>query len=44
MQVNGRTQEIFNDTAIGFDQNGNEVVRVSVEESFYERPGKQNSI
>jgi nitrate reductase beta subunit len=42
--VNGRTQEIFNDTAVGFDGDGNEIVRVSVEEPFFERPGKQNSI
>ncbi len=42
--VNGHTQEIFNDTAIGFGENGNEIVRVSVEEPFFERPGKQNSI
>ena len=44
IEVNGQTQEIYNDTAIGYDANGNEVVRVSVEEPFFERPGKQNSI
>jgi nitrate reductase beta subunit len=44
IQVNGRNQEIFNDTAIGFDAAGNEIVRVSVEEPFFERPGRQNSI
>ena len=42
--VNGRLQEIYNDTAIGFDANDNELVRVSVQEPFFERPGKQNSI
>ncbi|HJN91517.1 MAG TPA: 4Fe-4S dicluster domain-containing protein, partial [Dehalococcoidia bacterium] len=42
--VNGRTQEIFNDTAVGFGADGNEIVRISVQEPFFERPGKQNSI
>ena len=37
--------ELFNDTAIGFDKNDNEVVRLSVREPFYERPQQfQNSI
>jgi nitrate reductase / nitrite oxidoreductase, beta subunit len=40
----GEVREIFNDTAIGFDDNGNEIVRVSVEEPLYERPGKINSL
>ena len=44
INVNGRRQEIFNDTAIAFDANDNEIVRVSVQEPFFERPGKQNSI
>ncbi|MEE9277286.1 MAG: 4Fe-4S dicluster domain-containing protein [Dehalococcoidia bacterium] len=44
INVNGRVQEIYNDTAIGFDSEGNEIVRVSVEEPFFERPGKLNSI
>ena len=42
--VNGRVQEIYNDTAIAYDENDNEIVRVSVQEPFFERPGKQNSI
>lgn len=33
-----KTQEIFNDTAIGFNQLGEEVVRVTVEEPTFERP------
>ena len=37
--------ELFNDTAIGFDKNDSEVVRLSVREPFYERPQQfQNSI
>ena len=42
--VNGQTQELFNDTVVGFDSQGNEIVRVSVEEPFFQRPGKLNSI
>lgn len=42
--VGGEIREIFNDTAIGFDAGGNEIVRVSVEEPLYERPGKINSL
>ncbi len=42
--VNGRTQEIFNDTVVGFDSQGQELVRVTVMEPFFERPGKLNSI
>jgi nitrate reductase beta subunit len=44
IQVNGQTQEIFNDTIIGFGEDGTELVRTSVEEPFFERPGFQNSI
>jgi nitrate reductase beta subunit len=37
--------EMFNDTVIGFDKEGNEVVRLSVQEPFYVRPEQyQNSI
>ena len=36
--------ELFDDTVIGFDSQGNEVVRVSVNEPMHERPGKLNSI
>jgi nitrate reductase beta subunit len=33
-----KTQELFNDTAIGFNKLGEEVVRVTVEEPTFERP------
>lgn len=33
-----KTLEIFNDTVIGYDRKGREVVRLTVEEPFYERP------
>lgn len=33
-----KTLEIFNDTVIGYDSKGREVVRVTVEEPIYERP------
>lgn len=39
------TQEIFNDTVIGYNRIGREVVRVTVEEPTYERPKEHlNSI
>jgi nitrate reductase beta subunit len=42
--VGGEPYEIFDDTAIGYGEHGNEIVRVSVEEPLYERPGKINSL
>ena len=33
-----KTQELFNDTVIGFNKLGEEVVRVTVEEPTFERP------
>jgi nitrate reductase beta subunit len=36
--VDGRVREIYNDTVIGFDSQGAEIVRVSVQEPFHERP------
>jgi nitrate reductase / nitrite oxidoreductase, beta subunit len=36
--VNGSTLEIFNDTAVGYGKDGRELVRVTVEEPFFERP------
>ena len=43
--VNGKPWEIFNDTVIGYGQDGREVSRVTVEEPRYERPDKHyNSI
>ena len=38
VNVNGKLLEVFNDTVIGFARDGQEVVRVTVQESFYERP------
>ncbi len=44
-EANGRPFELFNDTVIGFDKQGNEAVRLSVQEPFYVRPEQyQNSI
>ncbi len=42
--IAGRTREIFNDTVVGFDSQGREIVRVTVQEPFIERPGYLNSI
>jgi nitrate reductase beta subunit len=43
--VNGRTLAIYNDTVVGFDRDGRELVRVSVEEPFHVRPAERpNSI
>lgn len=33
-----KTQEIHNDTVIGFNKFGQEVVRVTIEEPTFERP------
>ncbi len=33
-----RTQEIYNDTVIGFNKNGKQVARVTIEEPTFERP------
>ncbi len=42
--VGGQKREILNDTIIGYDSNGKEVVRVTVDEPTAERPGQLNSI
>jgi nitrate reductase beta subunit len=43
--IGGRRWEMFDDTVIGFDRNGDEIVRLSVLEPFVERPRKYlNSI
>jgi nitrate reductase beta subunit len=43
--INGRTWEMYNDTVIGFGEDGQEVCRVDVEEERHVRPDKhQNSI
>ena len=44
VQVGGEAYEIFNDTAVGFDADGREIVRIRVEEPLHERPLKVNSI
>ena len=44
-EIDGRTQQLYNDTIIGFDRDDNEVVRVSVDEGIVERGQQyQNSI
>ncbi|MDQ7843966.1 MAG: 4Fe-4S dicluster domain-containing protein [Armatimonadota bacterium] len=43
--INGRKWEMFNDTVIGLDRSGKEVVRLSVQEPIYTRPRQHlNSI
>ena len=42
--INGKTREIFDDTIVGYSEDGTEVARVSVMEPFYERPNYINSI
>jgi nitrate reductase beta subunit len=43
--INGRPWQMYNDTVIGFDKNGNEAVRLSVQEPMYIRPKQHvNSI
>ena len=44
-EVDGQVWELYNDTVIGFDRDGNEAVRISVLEPFVERPRERpNSI
>ena len=40
MNVAGKTMELFNDTVVGFDRNGKEVVRQSVTEPLHDRGPK----
>jgi len=42
--VAGQKREIYNDTIIGLDSTGQEIVRVSIDEPTAERPGQLNSI
>lgn len=43
--INGRKWEMFNDTVIGLDKKGQEIVKVKVEEPIYVRPDRHpNSI
>jgi nitrate reductase beta subunit len=46
LTVAGQKREIFNDTVIGFSSNGQEIVRVAVQEPLIERPERftMNSI
>ena len=44
LTVAGKKHEIFNDTIVGFDSNGREIVRVTVDEPTAERPGQLNSL
>src|SRR5690606_32957956 len=37
-----RTQEIFDDTVIGYDGRGKEAVRITVEEPTFERPSDRH--
>ena len=44
-EINGRKVEIYNDTVIGFNSQGSEIVRLSVAEPFHVRPDQyQNTI
>lgn len=42
--VDGEPVTLYDDTVIGFDSQGREIVRVTVDEPIHERPGKLNSI
>ena len=43
--IKGKKWEMYDDTVIGFDQNGKEIVRTKIEEPLYVRPDKHlNSI
>ena len=42
--VGGEPLELFDDTVVGFDRDGREIVRVNVEDPLIERPGMINSI
>ena len=37
-----KVQEIFNDTVIGFNKFGEEVVRITIEEPTFERPAEEH--
>jgi len=41
--INGKKWEMYNDTAIGLDREGKEIVRVKVEEPIYVRPAKHSN-
>ena len=44
IMVGGEPLELFDDTVVGFDRDGREIVRVNVEDPLIERPGMINSI
>ena len=44
VNIGGERRTLYDDTAVGFDAQGREVVRVTVDEPIHERPGKLNSI
>jgi nitrate reductase beta subunit len=39
--IDGKTREIYNDTVIGYDSQGKEIVRLTVNEPFFERPDRR---
>jgi nitrate reductase beta subunit len=41
--VNGKKWAMYNDTVVGYGQNGEEVTRVTVEEPMYVRPNKHSN-
>lgn len=44
-EIHGKPFTLYNDTIIGLDEHGKEIIRTQVEEPFYVRPNKhQNSI
>lgn len=44
LNIGGEPMTLYNDTAVGFDRDGNEIVRVTVDEPIHTRPDKLNSI
>jgi nitrate reductase beta subunit len=40
LTIAGKTREMFNDTVVGFDSQGREIVRVNVDETLIERPDR----
>ena len=44
LTIGGKTRTIYNDTAVGYDAKGREIVRAEVVDPVIDRPGKINSI
>jgi nitrate reductase beta subunit len=40
-QIHGRKFEMYNDTVLGFNKSGKEIVRIQVEEPIYIRPAER---